>query len=178
VQEVSRVFAAGVIALLCLPAWAASEGREIDACSYLTAAEVAAAIGVQVEDGVRNDSGITRDSAYSSTCLWRVSTDRDKADPNKPLGGASFAILNMMSWPVGTGGRKYLEDFREAGRNREIAMMPVAVNIGDEALWWGSGIAVRKGDLTIGMSVHYVPERRRERALAEGLAKTIADRLP
>lgn len=134
-------------------------------------------IGVAVDAGVRDDAGLTRDNAYSSTCLWRISADRDKADPNRPLGGASFAILNMMSWPDGAGA-KYLQDFRDAGRNHEIAMMPVPVAIGDEALWWGSGVAVLKGNLTIGMSVHYLPERRRERAMAETLAKTIADRLP
>lgn len=170
--------ALAVVLAAVSPALAAGEGVEIDACSFLTAAEVSAVLGVAVDEGARNDSGITRDNAYSSTCLWRVSTDRNKADANKPLGGASFAILNMMSWPAGTGaGRKYLDDFREAGRNHEIAMTPVKVEIGDEALWWGSGIAVLKGDLTIGMSVHYVPERRRERAAAEALAKTIADRI-
>lgn len=171
--------AAVAIAAVCAATTvgAATPGAPIDACSFIARDDVAAALGVAVDAGVRDDAGITSDGAYSSTCLWRVSADRDKADPNRPVGGASFAILNMMSWPSGAGG-KYLQDFRDAGRRHEIAMMPVPVDIGDEALWWGSGVAVLKGDLTIGMSVHYVPERRRERAMAESLARAIADRLP
>jgi hypothetical protein len=157
----------------------AAPGVVINACDYLSSEEVSAVLGMPVEAGVRDDAGLTRDEAYSSTCLWRVAADRGKADPNRPLGGASFAILNAQSWPAGTGtGKKFLEDFRDAGRNHEIAMIPVAVDMGDEALWWGSGIAVLKGDITVGLSVHLVTDRRRERALAETLAAKIVAKLP
>lgn len=163
---------------------APARSLEINACSFLSAAEVTAAMGLEVETGLRKDSGRTGDGAYadngsySSTCLWRVAADRDKANPNLPLGGASFAILNVMSWLPGSGDAKtFLQSFRDAGKEHTIAMIPVALAIGDEALWWGDGVAVRNGDISFGMSVHLVGERTRERGIAENLAGQIVGRL-
>src|SRR5690242_8527671 len=75
---------------------AAHKATPINACSLLTADEVEQVIGVNVEAGSRQDDGwVDNDTvhgAYSSTCLWRASADRNMADPSLPAGGASFAI--------------------------------------------------------------------------------------
>ncbi|MSO98791.1 MAG: hypothetical protein EXR11_11325 [Rhodospirillaceae bacterium] len=164
---------------------ARDKGQEINACSYLSASDVTAALGHAVEAGERNDSRRTGGGAYpdngsySSTCLWKVSADRDKADPKLPMGGASFVIFNAMSWPAGSGlAKTFPQSFRDAAKDHTIAMMPVAVNIGDEALWWGDGVAVAKGDISFGISVHLIGERAKERGIEEALAAKIVTRLP
>jgi hypothetical protein len=157
---------------------AAEVPKEINACTMLTDAEVGAALGTPVEPGLRRDSGVTPDGAYSSTCLWRVSADKDAKDPKRPLGGARFAILNAMAWSKSSKGpASFLQSFRDAARDHTIDKTPVALKIGDESLWWGDGVAVRKGDMSFGMSVHLVTERERERGLSEGLAAKVLKRL-
>lgn len=173
------------LALLFAAGAAAQEkGAEINACTLLTEQEVEAAIGRDVDPGLRRDAGRTGDGAYpdtgsySSTCLWRVAADRDKADPNRPLGGASFVILNAMNWPPGSGeSKKFLQSFRDAAEHNVIPSKPVALNIGEEALWWGDGVAVRKGDTSFGISVHLVGEKPAQRGIEEKLAAQIAPRL-
>jgi hypothetical protein len=144
----------------------------------LSDADVSAAMGAAVEPGLRRDSGVTADGAYSSTCLWKVSADKDANDPKRPLGGARFAILNAMAWSkTGKGPASFLQSFRDAARDHIIDKTPVALKIGDESLWWGDGVAVRKGDMSFGMSVHLVTDRERERGLSEALAAKVLKRL-
>jgi hypothetical protein len=49
--------------------------------------------------------------------------------------------------------------------------------IGDDSLWWGDGVAVRKGDISYGVSVHSVSQRSLERQMEETLASKIVERL-
>lgn len=170
--------------ILATSASAQEKGAEIDACTLLTEAEVEAAIGREVDAGHRRDAGRTGDGAYpdtgsySSTCLWRVTADRDKADPRRPLGGASFVILNAMTWPPGSGeSKKFLQSFRDAAEHNVITSKPVALEIGEEALWWGDGVAVRNGDTSFGISVFLVGERPKQRGFEEALAAKIVPRL-
>ena len=157
---------------------AAEVPKEINACALLTDAEVSAALGVPVEAGQRRDSGVTADGAFSSTCLWRVSADKDAKDPKRPLGGARFAILNAMAWSkTGKGPASFLQSFRDAARDHIIDNTPVPLKIGEESLWWGDGVAVRKGDMSFGMSVHLVDGRERERGMSEALAAKVLKRL-
>ncbi len=161
---------------------ALATARAIDACTLLSADEVSAVVRFKVESGVRKDSGRINsgphEGAYSSTCLWKAAEDQDAADPGLPLGGARFAILNLMSWPPASrraGG--FLQEFRDAAREGLIGTMPVVLKIGDESLWWGDGVAVRKGDISYGISVHSVNERSVERQMEEALATKIVGRL-
>lgn len=118
----------------------------IDACSLLQPAEISAVIGLPVAAGTRRDEGIVPQGAYSSACIWQVQPD---AAP-----GRNFVIVNAMRWPAGSGlADTFLDAFRKAAASGEIASQPVPRDFGDAALWWGDGLAVRSGDVSIGISV-------------------------
>lgn len=161
----------------------APKAGPINACTLLTDAEVAAAIGAKVTPGKRQDEGDVSDRAgakgtYSSTCFWKVISDKPD-DPNKPMGGATFAILNAMQWPAGSGeAKKFLESFYDAAKNGVIDQTPVQLKIADDAIWWGDGVAARKGDRSFGVSVFWPDKERSVRRTAEeALARKIAPRL-
>ena len=162
---VAVVLAGGVHAAPAMPS----------ACSLIGKDEVAAVVGGKIDAAEPNDAGTTEDGAYSSTCVWKVTGGTPlPAKPNAPFGGASFAILNTITWPAGSGmAKKYLEDFRDAAKQNLIDMNPVPVQAGDEALWWGDGVAVRKGDVSFGISVHVGTDKKAEQAMEEALAKKI-----
>ena len=159
---------------------AGSAPQPIDACSLLSASEVSALLGTPVTEGVRHDEGLTSVGAYSSTCIWKVRNDRLQAhDPAASLGGADFAILNAFSWPSRSGAVGFLQSFRSAADHNEIPMHPVALKLGDEALWWGDGVAVRRGLMSFGVSVVLnSADRAQRRVWEEALAKKILTRLP
>ena len=145
------------------------------ACALIDKDEVAAAVGGKIEAAEPNDAGTTEDGAYSSTCLWKVTGLAPlPAKPDAPFNGAAFAMLNTITWPAGSGlAKKYLEDFRDAAKQNLIDQNPVPVQAGDEALWWGDGVAVRKGDVSFGVSVHVGTDKKAEQAMEEKLAKKI-----
>ena len=168
-----------IAALACLPSFAAS-GSPIDACALLSDGEIRDTVGRDFHDGERHDSGEfvtdTKSSApsYSSTCLWRIGP----SDDGTPLAETSFVMVNAIRWSSGREGSKhYLQSFRDAAEDGVIDQDPDALEIGEEALWWGDGVALRKGGKSVGVSVHLRGERRNERALEEYLAKVIAGRL-
>jgi hypothetical protein len=169
-------------ALGASPSTAESAAAEVNACTLLSTAEIAAIVHFKVEPGIRNDSGWIHggphDGSYSSTCLWKAAQDHDANNPSLPLGGSRFAILNIMSTPPGSQqAAKFLQDFRDAAQDQTIDMTPVALKIGDESLWWGDGVAVRKGNVSYGVSVHSVKERPQERQMEETLAAKVVARL-
>ena len=161
----------------------AAKPPAINACSLLTDAEVAAAVGAKVSPGERMDSGAgegTPDSpVYSATCLWRIVSDKPVAnDPNLPMGGISFAILNAMQWKVGSDhSKKFIESFFDAAKSGVIDNTPVKLKLANDAIWWGDGVAVRKGDRSFGISVHVPGEKAKEQAREESLAKKILPRI-
>ena len=174
-------------AMLCFSAAAvaadAPKNAPINACTLLTDAEVSAAIGAKVTPGKRSDEGDVSEStgvkgAYSSTCFWKVVSDKPD-NPDKPMGGATFAIINAMQWPVGSGeAKKFLESFYDAAKKGVIDTTPVQLKIADDAIWWGDGVAVRKGDRSFGVSVFWPDKKREERrTFEEALARKIAPRL-
>jgi hypothetical protein len=148
---------------------------ESNACTLIAKEDVAKIVGGTVETAERNDDGKTEDGAYSSTCVWKVTgLPALPAKPNAPFGGAAFAMLNTITWPAGSGmAKKYLEDFRDAAKQDLIDQTPVPVQAGDEALWWGDGVAFRRGDVSFGVSVHAGTDKKQEQALETALAKKI-----
>jgi hypothetical protein len=170
----SRVLMIAVAGIL-LALDASADVAEQNACTLIAKEDVAAIVGGTVEAAERNDSGKTEDGAYSSTCLWKVTGLAPlPAKPDAPFGGASFAMLNTISWPAGSGqAKKYLEDFRDAAKQNLIDRKPVPVQAGDEALWWGDGVAFRRGDVSFGVSVHVGTDKKAEQAMEEALAKKI-----
>lgn len=133
----------------------ASGAQEINACALLDAARISDTLQRAVEDGRRKDLGFQSDGSYSSSCVWIVRSEKASTlDPTAPLGGRSFVILNATQWPPGSGlARTFLDAFRAAAAGGEIPSKPRPRDFGDEALWWGDGLAVRKGDVSFGLSV-------------------------
>ena len=84
-----------------------------------------------------------------------------------------------MQWPARQGhGEGFLQAFHESADKGIIANKPTPRKFGDEALWWGDGLAVRQGDVSFGVSV-FMPQRNvpRTSALEEKLAPQILRRL-
>lgn len=171
----------GVLALM-VSAKGVSDARgpqPIDACALLTTSELSTLLGMPVEAGVRRDAGVTSQGAYSSTCIWRVRNEYLLTpDPNASLGGADFAILDVFSWSSRGGAETFLQSFRTAAKSHLIPRHPVALDIGDDSLWWGDGVAVRRGAASFGISVVlHSADRDKRRAWEESLAKEILARL-
>ena len=138
------------------PLFAAPVASPIDACALLEPAQIASVIGQAVDAGVRRDAGLETNGAWSSSCVWTLSAERSlPADHSAPLGGRSFVILNALQFPVGSGrAHEFLDSFREAAASAVLPRAPAARTVGDEALWWGDGLAVRRRDTSFGLSVH------------------------
>lgn len=170
-----RAFAFLAVAGAMLASGAYADVPASNACTLIAKEDVAKIVGGTVEAAERNDDGKTEDGAYSSTCVWKVTgLPALPAKPNAPFGGAAFAMLNTITWPAGSGmAKKYLEDFRDAAKQDLIDQSPVPVQAGDEALFWGDGVAFRRGDVSFGVSVHVGTDKKQEQALETALAKKI-----
>jgi hypothetical protein len=157
----------------------------VDACSLLSDAEVSAMLKLKVMPGDRRDDGKLDDrpgyeGSYSSTCLWRVADDKDKDSVDLPLAGMRFAILNAITWPKDSGkAANFLQSFHDAAEHDIIPSKPIPLTgIGDDALWWGDGVAARVGDVSFGISVFLQNgDKPTQRGMEEGLARKIAGRL-
>jgi len=127
---------------------------QINACALLSTAAVSQATGFPAHSGSRHDSGYESDGSYSSTCVWTLERENSGTDRTAALGGQSFVILNVMQWPEGSGlAQSFLQAFHEAAATGEIPGEPTPRDLGDAALWWGDGLAVRKGDVSFGIAV-------------------------
>ena len=160
-----------------------SRAQELNACTLLAAEQISDEIGLPVENGFRKDLGFQADGSYSSTCVWIIQRDLAVApNPRAPLGGKSFVILNATQWPAGSGlASGFLQDFRDAAVAGEIPSAPVPKSYGDEALWWGDGLAVRSGDVSFGVSVWMTSSRPNatvvyEEELAPHILQRVAER--
>lgn len=165
-------------------AHAADSGKvaQLDACSLIAPADVATVTGGTIAKSERNDSGETNEGdGYSSTCIWKIDglpKVPAKEGAPEPFGGAPFAMLNTIVWPAGSGlAKKYVNDFRDAAKQDLIDATPVPVKAGDDALFWGDGVAVAKGDISFGVSVHTGTDKKAEQAMEEALAKKIVPKL-
>jgi len=149
------------------PPQASPAAPVINACTLLSVEQVAKATGFSIQSATRQDEGLTKDGAYSSTCVWK--------DTSSIAGTTRLAIVNAMTWPPGGGqAGRFLQSFRDAARDGTIPNAPLALTLGEESLWWGDGVAVKQGDLSFGMSVFdrskSPPQRR---AMEEELARQI-----
>ena len=159
-------------------AQAAEHPLEINACELLTAAEIGAALGLPVGEGRRRDEGLSRDGQYSSSCIWMIQPGKPP-ERSAPARGRRFVILNPMQWRAGRGmAKKFLQAFHDSADKGILANQPSPRKFGDEALWWGDGLAVRRGDVSFGISV-FMPQRNvpRTSAMEEKLAPHVLRRL-
>jgi hypothetical protein len=152
----------------------------IDACALLQGAEISQAIGAPVGEPARQDAGLEPDGSYSSSCVWEIhAANPTAANAAAPLGGKSFVILHAMQWPRGSGlAHTFLDSFRDAAENGDLPGKIVPREFGDDALWWGDGLAVRKYDVSFGISVFFPGSKaNRTGAFEEQLAPHILRRL-
>ena len=165
---------------------AAADGTPINACTLLTDDEVSAAVGAKVTPAERRDDGFVGgqgkyapEGTYSSTCFWQFHADASgNDDPTLPMGGKRFAILNAMVWPTEKDASGFLQSFRDAFKEEIIPSSPVAIDIGEEGLWWGDGTAVRKGKKSFGMSVFLQNgDKESQRKMEDTLARKIEKRI-
>jgi hypothetical protein len=156
-----------LLGLLTLPARGAPAA--IDACALLQRAEISQVIGAQVGEPTRNDAGPASNGSYSSTCVWEIHAGKPTTPrSDAPLGGKSFVILNAKQWPRGSKlAHTFLDSFREAERNGDIPGKTSPRQVGDEALWWGDGLAVRRHDVSFGISVFFPGAKSNHTGLLE-----------
>jgi hypothetical protein len=135
----------------------AREAVAIDACELLHGSEISQVICAPVGEPAREDAGLGPDGAYSSSCVWEIAVVNPTAPKNDaPLGGKSFVILHAMQWPRGSGlAHTFLDSFWVAAADGDIPGTPVRRKFGDDALWWGDGLAVRRYDVSFGLSVFF-----------------------
>lgn len=150
-----------ILSLLATALPSAGAGRDspisgINACSLLDAETITKVVGLPVEPGVRRDTGRETSGAYSSTCLWVIRfAGSEVHDPDAPLGGRGFAILNVLTWQTGSGlAGTFLDAFHDAAKTGLIPSVPEARPFGDRALWWGDGMAVAVADVSFGLSIY------------------------
>lgn len=181
-----RAFAAILIAGTILDGVAGASGNggsraddapQVNACALLETAEIEDILGLRVGTGMRSDSGYESNGSYSSTCMWPIAANR--TDSASPADGRRFVIVNAMRWPDGSQrAGSFLDSFRKAAETGELSAAPAARDFGDEALWWGDGLAVVKGDVSFGVSV-FIPGTKPDKpgAIEEKLAPHILRRL-
>lgn len=152
------------LALLPLVAVAASSGgaasaeATVNACELLQPSEISRLLGGFAAEGVRRDAGMESNGAYSSSCVWVLHASKPaQPDAKLALRGRDYVMLNAMQWPAGTGkAGSFLQSFHEARASGVLTGDLVPKRFGDEALWWGDGLAVRRRDMSFGLSVRRI----------------------
>lgn len=150
-----------IAAVALLLAGGAHAATDINACDLLQPGEIERATGRNVDPGVRMDAGEEAGGAWSSSCVWLLRTAGEAPmGPRFDLRGRSYVMLNAVQWPAGSGkARSFLDGFRDALASGALAGPLLPRKFGDEAFWWGDGLAVRRRDIGFGLSVHVIGVR-------------------
>ncbi len=147
--------AALVFAHLTQPVHAAAAE---DACAFLTAAQVGAAVGVAVGDGTY----VT--PTFKKTCTWTVG---DSAS------GIRFVTLNLQGLDQFAAGK-------QMGGVNAVGVTPVS-GIGDDAYYLGvgstEGLIVRKGQRAFKIAVYSTLPLEKKRAMEKALAQRVLSKL-
>jgi hypothetical protein len=148
----------------------------IDACTFLQTGALKKSLGQRVLPGTRTDDGFTVEGAYSSTCYWQIDHSTHSPARSRLSPASKLVLLNVMHWPTAAATTHFLQSFRDASADHTIDHQIVPINgLGDEALWWGDGVAMRIGQLSFGVSTLHVARSEAERRrVAESLARLIA----
>jgi hypothetical protein len=111
----------------------------IEACTLLTEQDITAATGTALGSGQEQMSaGGGENEGYMTSCNWRTPDDAD-----------AFGLVSLIvwSWPPGTNGAaNYIDAFRKAAEEYDDVPEPERLPLGDEGLWDGQTVNVRKGD--------------------------------
>jgi hypothetical protein len=165
-----HICAALLAGILLLPLAATAEvASVIPACPLLTPDEVAAVFGVPLAAAEQEPSGGGEGEGRMTTCLWTPADGRL---------GATLSLV-VWSWPAGDGGAAdFLETLRllageESDRTAET------LRFGDDALWDGDRVYLRKGGTTVTLatSLNALDATPDARTKLEALAIIVAERL-
>jgi hypothetical protein len=134
----------------------------IEACALLTEEEIAAATGVALAGGQEQSSGGGGENqGHMTSCSWQTPDD---------AANFGLVVLTVWSWPPGsTGAANYVDAFRKVAAEIGGTTEPETLAVGDEALWDGTNVNARKGDVSISISAtaHANDSRTTAKALAE-----------
>jgi hypothetical protein len=152
-----------------LPAQAADGAAEIPACPLLTVDEVAAAFGKPVATTERPPMGGGAGQGRMTTCFFT------------PADGGLGTTLSLVvwSWPPGhPAAAGYVEAVRLAALPGRPP--PVAVAVGDEALWDGDRLHAQKGSVgfTLAASLNALDATPDAEEKLVALGEKVAARLP
>ena len=164
----SALFLAATL-FLSLPT-AAEIAAVIPACPLLTLDEVAAAFGKPVAAAEQEPTGGAEGEGRMTTCFWT------------PADGGLGATLSLVvwSWPAGDGGAAgFLEALRIMAEEYPDRPPVETLAIGDDALWDGDRVYVRKGGVsaTLATSMNALDVTPDAKVKLEALAGLVAERL-
>jgi hypothetical protein len=149
---------------------AAASPAEISACALIMPSEVATVLGTAMIAAEQAPMGGGEGRGRMTACFW------------SPEAGRLGPTLSLMvwSWPPGSAGATgYVEAFRTAAAEHPDLPAPEPLAIADEALWDGTGVHVRKGDVSfsLGTSLNALDATPDARDKLEALANLVASRL-
>lgn len=99
-----------------------------------------------------------------TTCAWLATSDEP---------GSAIVTLLVWAWPPGSGGAgNYLDSFRKAAEEYQDLPAPEPVSLGEEALWDGTSVSVRSGDVSFSISVS---EKDLDPAAGKAESQALAD---
>ena len=150
----------------------------LDACALLTVEDFNAVFDRTFNaDKPGPAGGGGANQGAMTSCGWASPGAEVAGKPMASLNNTYFTNLIVWSWPAGSGGSEmYMKSFVDAAKTYNQPA-PVPVSLGDAALWGGKTIHVKKGDVTMTLSLTGPGDEATKRAAAESLMKTALGRL-
>jgi hypothetical protein len=149
-----------------------------DACALLTVEDFNAVFArtFNADKPGPSTSGGAKQGAMMS-CAWVSPGAEVAGKPMASLNNTYFINLIAWSWPAGSGGGdKYMNSFVDAAKTFNQPV-PVPVALGDAALWGGKSMHVKKGDVTMSLTLTGPDDEAVKRTAAESLMTTALGRL-
>ena len=150
----------------------------IDACALLTAGDLDTAFDRTFNtDKAGQSAGGGADQGAMTSCAWASPGAEVAGKPMASLNNTYFVNLIVWSWPAGSeGGKMYMKSMIDGAKTFNQPV-PEPVALGDAALWGGKTMHVKKGDVTMTLSLTGPDDKAAKRAAAESLMKTALGQL-
>ena len=150
----------------------------IDACALLTAEDFDAVLSRTFNaDKAGNPVGGGAKQGAMTSCAWVSPGAEVAGKPMASLKNTYFINLIVWSWPAGSGGGEYYMKAMVDGAKSFNQPVPEPVTLGDAALWGSKSMHVKKGDVTMSLTLKGPDDEAAKRAAAEDLVKTALGRL-
>jgi hypothetical protein len=151
----------------------------LDACALLTVEDFSAVFARPFnadEAGQSTGGGGAKQGAMMS-CAWVSPGAEVAGKPMASLKNTYFINLIVWSWPAGSGGGEYYMKAMVDGAKSFNQPVPEPVTLGDAALWGSKSMHVKKGDVTMSLTLKGPDDEAAKRAAAESLMTTALGRL-